>query len=257
MGDLTARAPLVRVEDLGVRIGDQTILRDIALQVESGEVVSIIGPSGAGKSTLLRCLNGLQRFQRGTIHIGEFRLPGAGRHRHADERRWNQIRRHVGMVFQHFNLFPHMTVLENVMEGPLHALQRSRADVEPEALELLDRVGLRDFAAVHPGSLSGGQKQRVAIVRALAMGPGLMLFDEVTSALDPQLVGEVLTVMSDLARGGMTMIVVTHEMGFAREVSDRVMFMKDGAILEEGQSCSFFESPQTAVARQFIDQVLR
>ncbi len=257
MGDLTARATLVRVENLGVRIGDQTILRDISFDVESAEVVSVIGPSGAGKSTLLRCLNGLQRFQEGVVHIGETELHGTRKHRHVDDRRWNQIRRHVGMVFQQFNLFPHMTVLDNVMEGPLHALQRPRADVEPKALELLDRVGLRDFAAAFPGSLSGGQKQRVAIVRALAMGPDLMLFDEVTSALDPQLVGEVLTVMSDLARGGMTMIVVTHEMGFAREVSDRVLFMKDGAISEEGHSSAFFANPKTTVAKHFIEQVLR
>ncbi|MHB9133328.1 MAG: amino acid ABC transporter ATP-binding protein [Armatimonadota bacterium] len=257
MESLVIQDHLVRVENVEARIGEQTILHDISFTVSRGEVVSIIGPSGAGKSTLLRCLNGLQRFQRGMIDIGEHHLPGISECRHPDQHRINQVRRHVGMVFQHFNLFPHMTVLENVMEGPLHVLQQSRETVEPDALALLERVGLREFAEVFPGSLSGGQKQRVAIVRALAMNPDLMLFDEVTSALDPQLVGEVLTVMNDLACNGMTMIVVTHEMGFAREVSDRVLFMSEGMIVEEGRSQVFFTTPQTALARQFIEQVLR
>ncbi|MHB9024009.1 MAG: amino acid ABC transporter ATP-binding protein [Armatimonadota bacterium] len=256
MEDLTTQEALVRVRDLDVYISGQHILREIAFTVARGEVVSIIGPSGAGKSTLLRCLNGLQRFQRGEIHIGTHQLIVHEEGRRPSERQLNEIRRHVGMVFQHFNLFPHMTVLANVMEGPLHVLQRPREAVEPEALALLERVGLQEFADAFPGRLSGGQKQRVAIVRALAMDPDLMLFDEVTSALDPQLVGEVLAVMSDLATKGMTMIVVTHEMGFAREVSDRVLFMKDGEIAEAGESAAFFANPRTDMARQFIEQVL-
>ena len=256
MEDLIGDLPLLSVRDLAVQFGDNVVLKNVSFDVWAGEVISIIGPSGSGKSTLLRCINGLQTFRQGEIRVGEITFH-AGRHLSREEqRRMNMVRRQVGMVFQHFNLFPHMTVLHNIMEAPCHVLGRPRAQVEEQARELLQRVGLQGYEESFPLALSGGQKQRVAIVRALAMNPEIMLFDEVTSALDPELVGEVLTVMTDLAEKGMTMLVVTHEMGFAREVSSRVLFMDEGRITEEGDSMLFFTNPKSERARTFIDQVL-
>ncbi|OPZ81716.1 MAG: Glutamine transport ATP-binding protein GlnQ [bacterium ADurb.Bin429] len=249
-------APILAVSDLCVRFGVNTVLEDVRFDVYKGEVISIIGPSGAGKSTLLRCINGLQRFQRGVIRLDELEIHGGARFIR-EERQLNLLRRRVGMVFQHFNLFPHMTVLRNITEAPVHVLGHSREAMDGAARELLDRVGLADYADAYPISLSGGQKQRVAIVRALAMEPEIMLFDEVTSALDPELVSEVLAVMADLARKGMTMLVVTHEMGFARELSDRVFFMADGGIVETGSADTFFTEPSTERACAFLEQVLR
>lgn len=248
--------PELAVSGLKVQFGDHVVLEDVSFEVNSGEVISIIGPSGSGKSTLLRCINGLQTFKQGDIRLGDITFHGRKFHSREEQQRLNMLRRRVGMVFQHFNLFPHMTVLHNVMEAPVHALGRPRQQVEIEVRELLDRVGLAGYEDSFPQALSGGQKQRVAIVRALAMKPEIMLFDEVTSALDPELVGEVLTVMTDLAEKGMTMLVVTHEMGFAREVSSRVIFMADGGIVEQGNSADFFANPKSERASSFIEQVL-
>jgi len=248
--------PLLQVSGLTMQFGDNIVLEDVSFDVRGGEVVSVIGPSGAGKSTLLRCINGLQPFRKGTIRVGDIEFHGGKRLSREEQHRMNLIRRRVGMVFQHFNLFPHMTVLANVMEAPIHVLDRPHKQVEAQARELLQRVGLEGYEDSFPISLSGGQKQRVAIVRALAMDPEIMLFDEVTSALDPELVGEVLGVMTDLAAKGMTMLVVTHEMGFAREVSSRVLFMADGGILEQNDSARFFSEPHTERAKVFIEQVL-
>jgi ABC-type polar amino acid transport system ATPase subunit len=257
MEHLETARPILSVENLAVRFGEKVVLDGLSFDVRQGEVIAIIGPSGAGKSTLLRCINGLQRFDRGSVRIGDLEIHGGKRFTLHAEAHLNRVRRHVGMVFQHFHLFPHMTVLQNIMEGPLHVLRHPAVEAEATARRLLDRVGLGDYAQAFPQSLSGGQKQRVAIVRALAMEPEVMLFDEATSALDPELVGEVLSVMADLARNGTTMLVVTHEMGFAREVACRVLFMADGRILEEGPSARFFESPETPRARAFLEQVLR
>jgi len=256
MESVTTTPTILSVHDLAVRFGDNTVLENVSFSVQRGEVISIIGPSGAGKSTLLRSINGLQHFQRGLIRVGDIELLGGKRPSREEQHRLNLVRRRVGMVFQHFNLFPHMTVLGNLVEAPVHVLGQSRAEAEAKGRELLARVGLADFEDAYPLSLSGGQKQRVAIVRALAMEPEIMLFDEVTSALDPELVGEVLNVMTDLAEKGMTMLVVTHEMGFAREVSSRVLFMADGGIIEEAASELFFSNPDTDRARMFIEQVL-
>jgi ABC-type polar amino acid transport system ATPase subunit len=254
--DSLTETPLLQISGLTVQFGDNVVLEEVSFDVRRGEVVSIIGPSGAGKSTLLRCINGLQPFRKGTIRVGDIEFHGGKRLSHEEQHRMNLIRRRVGMVFQHFNLFPHMTVLANIMEAPIHVLGRRRDQVEVQARELLQRVGLEGYEDAFPISLSGGQKQRVAIVRALAMDPDIMLFDEVTSALDPELVGEVLNVMSDLAEKGMTMLVVTHEMGFAREVSSRVLFMADGGIPEQNESARFFSEPHTDRAKSFIEQVL-
>ncbi|MHB0935168.1 MAG: amino acid ABC transporter ATP-binding protein [Armatimonadota bacterium] len=256
MESLTGNTPILSVRGLTVQFGDNVVLQDVSFEVRGGEVVSIIGPSGAGKSTLLRCINGLQPFRQGTIRVDDIEFHGGRRLSREEQHRMNLIRRRVGMVFQHFNLFPHMTVLQNVMEAPVHVLNRRHDEVEEQARELLQRVGLTGYEDAFPASLSGGQKQRVAIVRALAMNPEIMLFDEVTSALDPELVGEVLGVMTDLAEQGMTMLVVTHEMGFARKVSSRVLFMAEGGIVESAESEVFFSNPDTDRARTFIEQVL-
>jgi polar amino acid transport system ATP-binding protein len=239
---------LVDVVGATKRFGDHTVLENVDLQVRSGEVVVIIGPSGAGKSTFLRCLNGLERLDEGSVSI-------AGEPLRYTESGLNRTRQHVGMVFQSFNLFPHWTVLENVMSGPVHVLRRARPQARAAALELLDRVGLAEKALAYPSSLSGGQQQRVAIARALAMHPDLMLFDEPTSALDPELVGEVLGVMRDLAASGMTMIVVTHEMRFARRAAHRVVLMADGGIAEQGPPEQVLENPRSERARRFLDMV--
>jgi polar amino acid transport system ATP-binding protein len=239
---------LIEVRGLCKSFGDLQVLRNIDLDVHRGEVVVIIGPSGSGKSTLLRCLNRLEEPTAGTVRIGGVEVTKKG----AD---LSRLRRRVGMVFQHFNLFPHMTALENVMEGPRTVLRLSRPEAERRALDLLEKVGLADKAAGKPASLSGGQQQRVAIARALAMNPDAMLFDEVTSALDPELVGEVLTVMRQLAEEGMTMVVVTHEMSFARRVADRVVFLDQGVIVEEGPPERIFHRARQERTRQFLDQL--
>ncbi len=241
--------PLVEYDAVDKFFGETHVLRSVDLQVTDGQVVVVIGPSGSGKSTLLRCANRLEEVQGGEIRIDGDPVTGPD----ADV---NQIRRRVGMVFQSFNLFPHMTAMENVAIGPEQVLGRDRDDAEDRAHELLDRVGIADQAASYPEELSGGQQQRVAIARALAMDPQVILFDEVTSALDPELVGEVLDVMRDLANEGMTMLVVTHEMGFAREVGDRIVLMADGRIVEQAAPEPFFESPSTQRGQRFLSRLL-
>ena len=224
-------------------------LDGVSATVSKGEVVVIIGPSGSGKSTFLRSLNLLEHPTSGTITFEGKELTDA-------KTNINLHRRKMGMVFQHFNLFPHMTILENLTLAPIKLLKKSKADAEKQAFELLERVGLRDRANAYPSQLSGGQKQRVAIVRALCMNPEVMLFDEPTSALDPEMVGEVLSVMKQLAADGMTMLVVTHEMGFAREVADRVIFMYDGKIAEIGTPDEIFSNPQNPRTQQFLQSIL-
>ncbi|MED4206468.1 amino acid ABC transporter ATP-binding protein [Neobacillus mesonae] len=240
---------MITIKNLVKSFGSQTVLQGIDLTVSEKEVVVIIGASGSGKSTLLRCINFLEMFDEGEILIQDRKII-------PKETNLNKVREEVGMVFQHFNLFPHKNVLENIIEAPVHVKKVDKAKAAEKALQLLEKVGLRDKANAYPENLSGGQKQRVAIARALAMEPRIMLFDEPTSALDPELVGEVLQVMKQLAKEGMTMVVVTHEMGFAREVADRVVFMRDGKILEEGQPKQFFTNPQHDKARQFLNRVL-
>ncbi len=235
------------------------MLKDVSLEISEREVVVILGPSGSGKSTLLRCINHLEPIDGGTIEVRGIRLgPGArnGKSRRESPKQIEAIRREVGMVFQQFNLFPHLTVLQNIMEAPLTVRKLPRQEAERRAIELLTKVGLADKASAYPAKLSGGQQQRVAIARALAMQPEAMLFDEVTSALDPELTGEVLRVMRQLAREGMTMICVTHEMGFAREVADRIVFMDQGEIVEVATPQTFFTRPQSPRARAFLSAVL-
>jgi ABC-type polar amino acid transport system ATPase subunit len=240
---------VVKVRDINKYFGRLHVLRDVSLDVAKGEVVVIIGPSGSGKSTLLRCLNRLEPVQSGEIWIDGIRL---------DHHKTNirQVRAEVGIVFQAFNLFPHLTAIRNVMLAPIIVRRRPEAEVRQEALALLAKVGLQDKVDGYPSQLSGGQQQRVAIARALAMQPKLMLFDEVTSALDPELVREVLDVMKQLARDGMTMIVVSHEMGFAREVADRVIFMDEGRIIEQGTAAGIFDRPQNQRTREFLGKIL-
>ncbi|MBA4496494.1 amino acid ABC transporter ATP-binding protein [Paenactinomyces guangxiensis] len=240
---------MIRVNKLNKSYGDLHVLKDIDLHVQEGDVVVLIGASGSGKSTLLRCLNFLEIEDSGEIYLeGNLINP-----RQSDLTR---VRQNVGMVFQHFHLFPHMTVLENIIEAPVHVKKTAKNEAKKLAMELLEKVGLADKADQYPYSLSGGQKQRVAIARALAMQPKVMLFDEPTSALDPELVGEVLAVMKELAMEGMTMVVVTHEMGFAQEVADVVVFMDEGKIIETGTPEQIFESPREERTRQFLSQVL-
>ncbi|TDK59302.1 amino acid ABC transporter ATP-binding protein [Bacillus salipaludis] len=240
---------MIQVKNLVKAFGSNTVLDGIDLTVEEKEVIVLIGASGSGKSTLLRCLNFLELYDQGEITLlGKRVVP--------NESNLNNIRAEVGMVFQHFNLFPHKNVLENIMEAPLFVKKVDKQQAKEKALNLLEKVGLKDKAQAYPRNLSGGQKQRVAIARALAMEPRIMLFDEPTSALDPELVGEVLQVMKQLAKEGMTMIVVTHEMGFAREVADRVVFMGNGKILEEGPPNDFFLNPKHEKAKQFLNSIL-
>jgi polar amino acid transport system ATP-binding protein len=239
----------IRAEGLVKRFGPNTVLCGVDLEVQDGEVVCVIGPSGSGKSTLLRCLNMLERPTEGRVFLGtdELTAPGAP---------VDALRRRLGMVFQSFNLFPHRTVLDNVTMAPIRVLGVDRTSARAGAMELLASVGLADKAAEHPSRLSGGQQQRVAIARALAMKPEAMLFDEVTSALDPELVKDVLGVMRGLAEAGMTMVVVTHEMGFAREVGDRVVFMDGGLIVEQGDPAQVLLAPAEERTRRFLSLVL-
>ena len=239
----------VKVKGLKKSFGKNEVLKGIDMQVASGEVVCIIGPSGSGKSTLLRCLNRLENIQGGTITIADKDITNPS----IDI---NKARENIGMVFQQFNLFPHLTVKENITLAPLELGRFSKAEADEVALKLLDQVGLNDKPEAYPKSLSGGQKQRVAIARALAMSPDIMLFDGPTSALDPEMVGDVLEVMKKLAADGMTMVVVTHEMGFAREVGDRVVFMDGGYIVEEGQPDELFDRPQEERTQDFLNKVL-
>lgn len=241
---------MIQLKNLVKSFGSLTVLKGVDLTVNEKEVVVLIGASGSGKSTLLRCLNFLEVYDNGAIQI-------QGEHIFPDKSNLNKVREEVGMVFQHFNLFPHKTVLDNIIEAPVYVKKVRVDEAKQQAYELLEKVGLRDKADVYPDSLSGGQKQRVAIARALAMKPKIMLFDEPTSALDPELVGEVLQVMKQLANDGMTMVVVTHEMGFAREVADRVAFMHDGQILEQDQPKNFFDHPQNDRTKQFLNSILK
>ena len=246
--------PIIEIRDLHKSFGDNAVLRGIDFAVGETEVVVVIGPSGSGKSTLLRCCNGLETAQRGTIDICGSHLLDHGRM--LAERELNRLRMQVGMVFQSFNLFPHLSVIDNITVGPRTLLGLTRAQAESRALALLDKVGLTEKVTAMPASLSGGQKQRVAIARALAMQPSVMLFDEPTSALDPELVGEVLQVMKVLAREGMTMMVVTHEMGFAREVADRVAVMDAGKIIEIGSPSEIFSAPNQPRTREFLQAIM-
>jgi polar amino acid transport system ATP-binding protein len=249
----TERPVVLEVNGLSKSFGPNTVLRDISLKIHKGETVCLLGPSGSGKSTLLRCMNWLEEPDGGTVVLNGQRVgmrPG-GSIRMSD-RDLAAARTHIGMVFQHFALWPHMTVLQNVMEAPVYVLKRPKAEVRAEAEALLARVGLADKLDSFPARLSGGQKQRVAIARCLAMKPDVILFDEPTSSLDPELVGEVLNVMQDLVRDGMTMVVVTHEMSFARDVASRVVFMDNGQIVETGHPDQFFAAPKTDRARQFL-----
>ena len=239
---------LIQVKDLKNAFGTNQVLDGITTDICQGEVVAVIGPSGSGKSTFLRCLNRLEEPDGGEIDIEGTDLLSP----HTDI---NEMRQRIGMVFQHFNLFPHKTILENVTLAPIKLKKMPQKEAEDAALDLLRRVGIEDKASVYPSTLSGGQKQRVAIARSLAMNPQVMLFDEPTSALDPEMVGEVLDVMKNLAKEGMTMVVVTHEMGFAKEVANRVLFMADGVILEEGTPEEIFEHPQHERTKAFIKAI--
>ena len=239
----------ILVEHLVKKYGDNTVLNDINVSINEGDVVCVIGPSGSGKSTFLRCLNQLEEASSGDIIIDGANLTD----KNTDI---NQVRQHIGMVFQHFNLFPHLSILENIVLAPTDLGRLSKDEAEKKALELLERVGLADKKDAYPDSLSGGQKQRVAIARALSMNPEVMLFDEPTSALDPEMVGDVLQIMKKLAESGLTMVIVTHEMAFAKEVSDRVIFMDQGVIAEQGAPEDIFGNPKEARTKEFLHRVL-
>ena len=238
---------MIEVKGLKKDFGDLKVLKGIDETIKDGEVICIVGPSGSGKSTFLRCLNMLEEPTAGEIFIDGVKL---------DQKNINEIRKRMGMVFQNFNLFPHMTVLKNITVAPINVLKMEEKKANEIAMSLLKRVGLEEKADSFPSSLSGGQKQRVAIARALAMNPKYMLFDEPTSALDPEMVGEVLEVMKSLTHGGMTIVVVTHEMGFAREVADRVLFMDEGYILEQGTPAEIFTNPKEKRTQEFLGKVL-
>lgn len=237
--------PLLEIKNLVKNYADRTVLKGINLSVEQGEVVVILGPSGCGKSTLLRCINGLEPIQSGELLLSQQQL--------GTDIRWAEARQHIGMVFQSYELFSHMTVIENILLGPLKVQKRQRAEVEQQADLLLKRIGLYERKNAYPRELSGGQKQRIAIVRALCMNPNIMLFDEVTAALDPEMVREVLDVILELAKEGMTMLIVTHEMAFARQVADRIIFMDQGNIIEQSAPEPFFSQPQTDRAKAFLN----
>ena len=248
MEETSTQLPVIELDHVNKHYGDLHVLRDVSLKVKKGEVVVVIGPSGSGKSTLCRTINRLETIDGGRIIIEGRPLPEEGRDLAA-------VRAEIGMVFQSFNLFAHKSILDNVTMGPVEVLGRPRKEAEAEAMELLRRVGVAEQAQKVPAQLSGGQQQRVAIARSLAMHPKAMLFDEPTSALDPEMINEVLDVMVELARQGMTMVVVTHEMNFARRVSDRVVFMADGQIVEEGSPAEFFDHPKSQRARDFLDSI--
>ncbi|MFR5602229.1 MAG: amino acid ABC transporter ATP-binding protein [Lachnospiraceae bacterium] len=241
--------PLIQVKDLGKSFGKIQVLKGINVDINQGDVVFVVGPSGSGKSTFLRCLNRLEEPTEGHIYFEGVDITDP-------KTNIDQHRQRMGMVFQQFNLFPHMTIMKNLTLAPMKLQGKTQAEAEKEAMELLERVGLADRADAYPSQLSGGQKQRIAIVRALCMKPDVMLFDEPTSALDPEMVGEVLSVMRDLAREKMTMVVVTHEMGFAKEVATRVMFMDEGYFMEENNPKDFFENPQNPRLQNFLSKVL-
>ncbi|GGC90991.1 amino acid ABC transporter ATP-binding protein [Vreelandella lutescens] len=245
--------PIVRMQKLNKHFGSLHVLNGIDLEIIPGEVVVIIGASGSGKSTLIRCINGLEEFQSGTLVVDNNELLPLGKSTKALQ----TIRTEVGMVFQQFNLFPHLSVLDNVTLAPMKVRGWSRQDAEETAKRLLDRVGIADQANKYPSQLSGGQQQRVALARALAMEPRLMLFDEPTSALDPEMIGEVLDAMRELAKEGMTMVIVTHEMGFAREVADRIIFIHKGEIAEQGPPEQLFDAPQHERTQSFLARVLK
>ncbi|MCI6003003.1 amino acid ABC transporter ATP-binding protein [Allisonella histaminiformans] len=249
----------IEMKDIVKTYGSSVVLHGVSLSMEKGQVVSIIGPSGAGKSTFLRCLNHLEIIQKGSICInGQYlaRMDAEGNSVYAPEKEMRKICLNMGMVFQSFNLFPHMTVLENIMAAPVYVKGMTREEILPVAQRLLEKVGLWNKRDFYPGNLSGGQKQRVAIARALAMNPEIMLFDEPTSALDPELTGEVLKTIKQLADEDMTMIIVTHEMAFARSVSDKVLFMVDGRIEEEGTSEQIFDHPKNERTKTFLQHIL-
>ncbi len=249
MGTPGEVAPLVQLRNVRKSFGDNVVLDDIDLEIGTGEAIVIAGPSGSGKSTMLRCINGLEEVDSGSVLFdGEPVDPGS--------KTIGRMRADIGMVFQQFNLFPHKTVIQNITLAPVKVKGVEPAAAEARARELLETVGIPEKADASPADLSGGQQQRVAIARALAMDPKLMLFDEPTSALDPEMIREVLDVMRDLARGGMTMVVVTHEMGFAREVCDRIVFIDDGQIVEQGPPTEFFEAAKSARAREFVDKII-
>ena len=243
---------MLKTVNLHKTFGHLEVLKGITTEIHTGEVVAVIGPSGSGKSTFLRCLNLLEEPTQGEVIFKDQNLTKK------DDKNFNidKVREHIGMVFQHFNLFPHMTVLDNITLAPIKVKGMNKADAEKKAVELLKKVGLEDKKDVYPNKLSGGQKQRVAIARALAMDPEVMLFDEPTSALDPEMVKEVLLVIKDLAESGMTTVIVTHEMGFAKEVASRVMFIDQGIILEEGTPEEVFEHPKNERTKEFLSQVL-
>lgn len=240
---------MIRVEHLQKNFGQLHALKDVTLEVNKGEIVSLVGPSGSGKSTLLRCIHGLEKPDKGKIYMNDELMDPQNKEKYREQRN------HMGFVFQHFNLFPHMTVLDNLNLAQTEVLGRSKEDATKKSLELLKRVGLQEKKDSYPNNLSGGQKQRVAIARALCMDPDMMLFDEPTSALDPEMIKEVLEVMKDLGKQGMTMIVVTHEMGFARKVGSRVVFLDHGEIIEDAPSEEFFSNPKSDRAKDFLSKV--
>ena len=252
-----SREAIVSIARLNKSFGSFHVLKDVDLEVGRGEVLVVIGASGSGKSTLIRCVNGLEMYQSGRLTVDGFHMPTQADREIGGDRELAEIRRGVGMVFQQFNLFPHMSATDNVAIAPIRVRGRKPEEARALALRLLDRVGLCEHAHKFPGQLSGGQQQRVAIARSLAMEPRIMLFDEPTSALDPEMVGEVLDVMRELAREGMTMMIVTHEMGFAREVADRVVYIDHGRILEIGTPAEIFDRPSQERTRTFLSRVLR
>lgn len=240
---------MISFKNVNKYFGDFHVLKNINLTINRGEVVVIIGPSGSGKSTLLRCINKLETISDGSLTVGDKEI-------HDKKTDINKVRQHIGMVFQHFNLYPHKTVLENITLAPINVLRKSKEEAKKTAEFYLEKVGIPNKASSYPSQLSGGQQQRVAIARALAMKPEILLFDEPTSALDPEMVGEVLDVMKALAKEGMTMVVVTHEMGFAKEVGDRIIFIDEGRILEEADPVEFFQNPQDERAKLFLSRIL-
>jgi len=249
MAEATTNGHLVELESVTKRFGDNVVLDDIDLTIDRGQAVVVAGPSGSGKSTMLRCINGLETIDGGDVRFAGQSVASAGK-------KIYELRAEMGMVFQQFNLFPHKTVLDNITLGPVQVKGLSESEAKARAEKLLDRVGIPEKAQSYPADLSGGQQQRVAIARALAMEPKLMLFDEPTSALDPEMIREVLDVMRDLAREGMTMIVVTHEMGFAREVCDRIVFIDDGKIVEDAPPNEFFTQTKSDRAKEFVDKII-